>query len=316
MAAKKTGLGSGLGSLFVDNAPEAIANKGDISVLRITHIEPKKTQPRKDFKREALSELADSISKHGIIQPIVVRSLPSGYYQIIAGERRWRAAKMVGLDEVPVVIRNVDELTAAEMTMVENLQREDLNPIEEARGYKYLSEHYNLTQEEISRQVAKSRSVIANALRLLSLPEDVVKYIEDGELSSGHARSILSLDDPEQQLDLAQKIIKNTLSVRETEKTVRMLKNLLYTEDNLEDSQEQKNQTEAAISNNSKKIEELYLQNLQEKISGVFGRKVYISAQTKKGASQSGKLEIEYKNNEDLESIIKILCGENDIFEN
>ena len=231
MAARKTGLGSGLSSLFVDNSLDMAVNNGDISVLRITLIEPKKTQPRKDFKKESLAELADSISKHGIIQPIIVRSLPSGYYQIIAGERRWRAAKMAGLDEVPVVIKNVDDLTAAEMTMVENLQREDLNPIEEALGYKYLVDHYNLTQEEISRQVAKSRSVVTNALRLLSLPDEVLGYIEEGELTSGHARSLLSVDDPEEQLKIAQKIIKNNLSVRETEKIVRAIKNSSLTGD-------------------------------------------------------------------------------------
>ena len=215
MAARKSGLGSGLSSLFVDNALDIAVNNGDISVVRLTHIEPKKTQPRKDFRKESLAELADSIAQHGIIQPIVVRKLPNGYYQIIAGERRWRAAKMAGLNEAPVVIKNVDELTAAEMSMVENLQREDLNPIEEAMGYKYLADQFNLTQEEISRQVAKSRAVVANALRLLSLPETVLKYIECGEITSGHARALLSLDDSEEQIKLADRIIKNNLSVRE-----------------------------------------------------------------------------------------------------
>jgi len=305
MAARKTGLGSGLGSLFADNVSDAPVNRNDINVLRITHIEPKKNQPRKDFNRESLAELADSISKHGIIQPIVVRSLPNGYYQIIAGERRWRAAKMIGLDEVPVVIRNVDELAAAEMTMVENLQREDLNPIEEALGYKYLSECYNLTQEEISRQVAKSRSVIANALRLLSLPDEVVKYIEEGELSSGHARALLSLDDPGDQLDLAQKIIKNSLSVRETEKIVKNMKSAPPAEDSEGTAQKE--------ADTPKKMEESYLKSLQSKISDIVGKKVSINASPNKNG-QSGKLEIEYKNSDELESIIKILCGENDVF--
>ena len=310
MAARKTGLGSGLGSLFGDNASDSSANNSDVNVLRITHIEPKKNQPRKDFNKESLAELADSISKHGIIQPIVVRSLPNGYYQIIAGERRWRAAKMIGLDEVPVVIRNVDELAAAEMTMVENLQREDLNPIEEALGYKYLSENYNLTQEEISKQVAKSRSVIANALRLLSLPDEVIKYIEEGELSSGHARALLSLDDPDDQLDLARKITKNLISVRETEKIVRAMKASISEEDNNAANM----QTEQKEPEISKKIEESYLKDLQNKISGIFGKKVSINANSSKNGSQSGKLEIEYKNNEELESIIKVLCGENNVF--
>lgn len=307
MAARKTGLGSGLGSLFADNISDVSGNSSDINVLRTTHIEPKKNQPRKDFNKESLAELADSVAKHGIIQPIVVRRLPNGYYQIIAGERRWRAAKMIGLDEVPVVIRNVDELAAAEMTMVENLQREDLNPIEEALGYKYLSENYNLTQEEISKQVAKSRSVIANALRLLSLPDEVVKHIEEGDLSSGHARALLSLDDPAIQLNLAAKIIKNSLSVRETEKIVRAMKSSSAPE---EDSMQKEIQPDI-----SKKIEESYFKQLQDKISDIFGKKVFINSNSDKKGSQSGKLEIEYKTNEELESIIKVLCG-SDIFDN
>lgn len=322
--ARKTGLGSGLSSLFVDNALDISVNNGDISVLRITHIEPKKTQPRKDFRKESLAELADSIAKHGIIQPLVVRSLPSGYYEIIAGERRWRAAKMAGLDEVPVVIKNVDELTAAEMTMVENLQREDLNPIEEALGYKYLADHYNLTQEEISRKVAKSRSVVANALRLLSLPDEVLKYIEEGDITSGHARALLSVDDPEEQLKIAHKIIKNNLSVREAEKIVRAIKSSSLSGDIDIDYNEnyvygettgEKTGIENKDLENSNKVEEHYLKNLQNKISGIFGKKVVINMAKKKNGAQSGKLEIEYKNNDELESIINILCAGNNIFE-
>ena len=309
MAARKTGLGSGLGSLFVDNSLDISVNNGDISVMRITHIEPKKTQPRKDFRKESLAELADSIAKHGIIQPIVVRSMPNGYYQIIAGERRWRAAKMAGLDEVPVVIKNVDELAAAEMTMIENLQREDLNPIEEAMGYKHLADHFNLTQEEISRQVAKSRAVVANALRLLSLPGEILKHIEEGDITSGHARALLSLDDSEEQIKLAEKIILNGLSVRETEKTVRAIKEneIVFSDKKTEENK---------IIQNPDKIEETYLKSLQEKITGIFGKKVIINKTSGKNGSQSGKIEIEYKTGEELESIIKILCGDKEIFEN
>jgi len=316
---RKTGLGSGLGSLFVDNALDISVDNGDVSVLRISHIEPKKTQPRKDFNKEALAELADSIAKHGIIQPIVVRSLPNGYYQIIAGERRWRAAKMAGHDEVPVVIKNVDDLTAAEMTMVENLQREDLNPIEEALGYKYLVDYYNLTQEEISRKVAKSRTVVTNALRLLSLPGDVLSYIEQGEISAGHARALLSVDNPDDQIRLAEKIIANGMSVRDIEKIVRVLKEKSLSslgDDDTEIDNAENDKISAAdmILKNSRKIEEMYLKNLQDKISGIFGRKVVINiaGKTKNGA-QSGKLEIEYKNNDELESIIKVLCGGDNI---
>ena len=218
---------------------------------------------------------------------------------------------MAGLDEVPVVIKNVDELAAAEMTMVENLQREDLNPIEEALGYKYLAEHHNLTQEEISRQVAKSRSVVANALRLLSLPGEVLRYIEDGEISSGHARALLSVDDPEEQLKIAQKIIKNNLSVRDIEKIVRDKKSSSLSGDiDINEINEKNKDLEKSL----KEIE-LYLKDLQNKISGIFGKKVVINAEKKNGA-QSGKLEIEYKSNDELESIIKVLCGGNNIFEN
>ena len=295
---RKTGLGRGLESLFVDSSLDISVDNRDITVLRITHIEPNKSQPRRDFNKEALAELADSISKHGIIQPIVVRSLPNGYYRIIAGERRWRAAKMAGLGEVPVVIRNVDDLTAAEMTMVENLQREDLNPIEEAMGYKYLAENYNMTQEEISRQVAKSRSVVANALRLLSLPDDILKCIETNDLSAGHARALLAIDDPEEQMLIADRIIKNGLSVRDTEKIVRERKTGSL-EEALGTSQ----------SRADKNLEALYFKKLQSKVSEALGKRILINNAKKPGA-QNGKLEIEYKNNEELESIIKALCGE------
>jgi len=310
--AKKTGLGSGLGALFVENSLDITVDNRDITVLRTTHIEPKKNQPRKDFNKDSLSELADSIAKHGIIQPIIVRSMPNGYYQIIAGERRWRAAKMAGLDEVPVVIKNVDDLTAAEMTMVENLQREDLNPIEEAMGYKYLADQYDMTQEEISRQVAKSRSVVANALRLLSLPQEILKYIETNELSAGHARALLSVDNPEEQIIIAQRILKNDLSVRDTEKIVKMRKNsslesVLESSDN---SVEIKKNTENIL-----KIEIEYIKNLQRKVTEVFGKKVLINKAKKEGA-KNGRLEIEYKDNDELESIIKVLCGENIFDEN
>jgi len=305
---KKTGLGRGLSSVFAENELDISVAGGEITNLRVTHIEPKKSQPRKDFKKESLAELADSISKHGIIQPIVVRSLPNGFYEIIAGERRWRAAKMAGLDEVPVVIKNVDDLVAAEMTMVENLQREDLNPIEEAMGYKYLVDHYNLTQEEISRQVAKSRAVVANALRLLSLPGEVLRCLEAGELSAGHARALLAADDPEDQIKLAEKIIAGGLSVREIEKIVRAMKEK-ERENNII------NEAKDKTSQKSKKIEEMYIKNLQDKISDIFGKKVVINAAGKNGA-QNGRLEIEYKSNDELESIIKVLCGGNNIFEN
>ena len=221
---------------------------------------------------------------------------------------------MAGLDEVPVVIKNVDELTAAEMTMVENLQREDLNPIEEAMGYKYLIDNYSLTQEEISKKVAKSRAVIANALRILSLPEDVLNFVADGEISAGHARAILAIDEPEEQYKLADRVIKNGLSVRETEKIVRARKNSSLSGDIDINGEENENKTTDKELEKLKKETELYLKDLQNRLSGIFGKKVVINM-TNKDGSQSGKLEIEYKNSDELESIIKVLCGGNDIFE-
>ena len=298
--AKKSSLGSGLSSLLAFSPLDSLADDAIISVLNISQIEPKKTQPRKDFKEDTLQELADSISKLGIIQPIVVRKLETGKYQIIAGERRWRAAKIAKLSEIPVVIKNVDDLTAAEITMVENLQREDLNPIEEALGYKYLAEQYLLTQEEISKRVAKSRSVISNSMRLLSLPEEVLKYLAEGLISAGHARTVLSLESKEQQIKLAERIIKDELSVREVERIVKELK-IKSDSGRLFDDATQKNAKSSS--------EEIYLENLQKKITGILGKKIVINKARKQGA-KNGKLEIEYKDEKDLENIVKLLFGD------
>lgn len=301
--AKKLGLGSGLSSLFASSL-DSVADDATITVLRISQIEQKKTQPRKNFNEEALRELADSISKYGIIQPIVVRKLDSGKYQIIAGERRWRAAKIANLYEVPVVIKDVDDLTAAEMTMVENLQREDLNPIEEALGYKYLSETYSLTQEEIAKQVAKSRSVISNSMRLLSLPEKVLEHLAEGSISAGHARAILSLDGEEAQIQMAERIIKNDLSVREVERFAK---------------ESRLNRTVKAFIGHpapeakdeaSTPSKEDYFEDLQKRLTGALGKKIVISRAKRQGAKNGGRLEIEYRDEKDLENIVKLLIGE------
>lgn len=212
MAAKKGGLGRGLEALFNENATE----DSGVVTLRLSEIEPNREQPRTNFDDDALSELADSIAKHGLIQPIIVRTTSMGTYQIVAGERRWRACRMAGLDEVPVVIKDLDDRKYYEIALVENLQREDLNAVEEAQGYKTLIDTYNLTQEQVAESVGKSRSTVTNALRLLNLPADALKSLENGEITAGHARAILSAEseDMRSQMLIAAKC---GASVRELE---------------------------------------------------------------------------------------------------
>lgn len=216
MAVKK-GLGRGLDSLFMDNTQEISENTKPQSV-KLTEIEPNKNQPRKEFDSEALSNLAESIREHGLIQPLTVRPLENGRYQIVAGERRWRASRMAGLSEVPVVIMDIDEKTTMELALIENLQREDLNAIEEALGYKDLIETYKMTQADVSKSVGKSRSVVANALRLLNLPNEVITLVNNGKISRGHARALLSLEDENIITEVAKDIIKKDLTVRDVEK--------------------------------------------------------------------------------------------------
>ena len=221
MASNAKGLGKGLAALLGDNVMENPEEKSSL-YLPISQVESCAGQPRKQFDPDALADLADSIREHGIIQPLTVRKLQSGYYQIIAGERRWRAARMAGLDQVPAIVIEADDRKAMELAMIENLQREDLNPIEEAEGYRQLMEQYNLTQEETAQRVGKSRSAVANALRLLGLTEPVRAMVEDGRLSNGHARTILPLS-PALQEKAADAILKSDLSVRQTELLVKKL---------------------------------------------------------------------------------------------
>ena len=221
MASNAKGLGKGLAALLGDNVMENPEEKSSL-YLPISQVESCAGQPRKQFDPDALADLADSIREHGIIQPLTVRKLQSGYYQIIAGERRWRAARMAGLDQVPAIVIEADDRKAMELAMIENLQREDLNPIEEAEGYRVLTEQYNLTQEETALRVGKSRSVVANALRLLNLCPPVRAMVEDGRLSNGHARTILPLS-PALQEKAADAILKSDLSVRQTELLVKKL---------------------------------------------------------------------------------------------
>ncbi len=213
--AKKSGLGRGLNSLFQDTGSIGDAKKNtDVNVLSITDIEPDKEQPRKEFDEEMLSELSNSIKTHGVLQPIVVRPTLQGGYKIVAGERRWRAARKAGLVQVPVVIKEIDDETAMEIALIENLQREDLNPVEEALGYKHLMERCNYTQEMAAKQVAKSRSAVANSLRILNLPGKTIDYIKNGKLSFGHAKVILSIEDKKVQQQAADEIVEKELNVK------------------------------------------------------------------------------------------------------
>ena len=292
MAVKKKGLGRGLDALLSDNNIDVGGdNSSGVTLLRVMDIEPNPKQARRKFEREQLEELAASISRHGILQPIVVRSKPNGFYEIIAGERRWRASKLLGLTEVPVIVKEVSEGDAAELSLIENLQRENLNPVEEANGYKALTETYGLTQEEAASRVGKSRTAVANVMRILKLPQSVLALVEEGALSYGHARTLLPLCDKlseDEVLAKAQFIIRDGLSVRETEKLVKL-------------------SLEAPVLKEKDKVAESYYKQLERKISETMGRRVSISRDGKGG----GKLALSYGGTEDLEALLKKLCGKN-----
>ena len=223
----KGGLGKGLDSLFMDNSADIQVKK----TLRVSEIEPNRDQPRKSFSEDAIAALADSIREHGMIQPILVRPLPSGGYQIVAGERRWRAARMLGLDEVPVSIRELSDSQTMQIAIIENLQRENLNPIEEASGYSELMEKYGMTQDEVARLVGRSRSAIANSVRMLALPEKVQKMIENGDLSAGHAKALLAFSDEKLLMQTAQKAAGGGMTVRQVEKLAQQDENARSSDD-------------------------------------------------------------------------------------
>ena len=210
----KGGLGGGLESLFSNNASDVQVKK----TLRVSEIEPNRDQPRKYFNDEAIAALADSIREHGMIQPILVRPLSTGGYQIVAGERRWRAARMLGMDEVPVTIKELTDLQTMQIAIIENLQRENLNPVEEARGYSELIEKYGMTQDSVAKMVGRSRSTVANSVRLLSLPENVLKMLENGDITSGHAKALLSFDDKDMMIATANRAADGGMTVRQVEK--------------------------------------------------------------------------------------------------
>lgn len=277
------GLGKGLGALFSE-APVASAAQTAPTTLPIQKLEPNPDQPRHDFNEAALAELADSIAQHGLIQPITVRPLDTGYYQIIAGERRWRASRQAGLLEVPVTILDVDDRAAAQLALIENLQREDLTPLEEARGYETLMETYGLTQEEAANSVGKSRPAVANALRLLKLPKFVLNLLENGDLSAGHARALIPLESEKLMLDAATKIVNQDLSVRQTELLVRRM---------LKPPEKPDEQDILQVD---------YIKECEKNLTRALGRKVNIHSGKKKG-----KFELEYYDDEDLQRLIDAL---------
>ena len=289
MAKKKTarsGLGKGLDLLIPVEAPKKEEEKKETFLLKTSQLEPNKEQPRKKFDEEKIEELAQSIKQYGIIQPIIVAK-KDDYYQIIAGERRWRAAKKAGLKEVPVVLKEYTDKEIAEISLIENIQREDLNPIEEANSYKQLIEEYNLTQEELSERVSKSRTEIANKMRLLKLSNEVQKMLIGGELSAGHARALLSLENKSDQNKVAEEVIQKNLSVRQTEDLVR---NMLAPK-------------KKAPQKEKKDDLEFVYKDLETKLSDCLGTKVTINRKDK----NKGKIEINYYSEDELDRLYGIL---------
>ncbi len=283
--AKEKGMGKGLGALLGDDF--SVDFSAPSSTLPVSQIESCRNQPRKNFDQEKLEELAESIRQHGVIQPLTVRKLSSGYYQIIAGERRWRAARMAGLAEVPAVVIEADDRLAMELAMIENLQREDLNPMEEAQGFRVLVETYGMTQEQAAASVGKSRSAVSNSMRLLALSEPLRALVEDGKLTAGHGRAILPLS-PTLREDAAAAIMKSGLSVRQTEQLV---KQMLARKDG-----EEKKKIEAKVPD--------YVAEAEHSLSTRLGRACHISRGRKKG-----KVEIEYYGVDDLNNLLEALGG-------
>lgn len=278
------GLGKGLGALLGESALSEPSPDGAVR-LPLQKVEPNPLQPRKTFEPEALDELAASIREHGVIQPLTVRKMPSGFYQIIAGERRWRAARLAGLDEVPVVIIEADDKKAMELALIENLQRADLNPIEEAQGYQQLMQEYGMTQEQAAARVGKSRPAVANAMRLLALPQPVLELVRSGKLSAGHARALLALKTQGEQHAVAQKVIALQLSVRQTEAMCKKMSKI---------------STPAP----QKPLAVDYLAECQKELSKRLGRGVKIVAGKRKG-----RVELEYYGEEDLQRLYEALQG-------
>lgn len=289
--AKMTGLGKGLDVLFggaplemqtleeENTQPEETADSKNLKTLRITEVEPNREQPRKNFNQESLEELSESIKTYGIIQPIVV-SKENGYYAIIAGERRWRAAKLAGLEEIPAIIRDSDEQTNREISLIENIQREDLNPYEKALGIRSLMDRYGLTQEEVSKKIGKSRSSVSNTVRILYLAQDVLELVKQGKLTEGHCKALAGISDPKRQYEAAIRMIEKGESVRQAESKNRITKR-------------------------EKKLDPQYkylYEDIEDRFQGFFGTKVKLDQGKRKG-----RIIIEYHNNEDLERMLKLI---------
>ncbi len=279
MALKKSGLGKGLDSIFAENDTE---DKNSVVMLKVHEVEPNRSQPRKDFQEEALVELADSIAQHGVLQPIVVRPLFDGGYQIVAGERRWRAARMAGVADIPAMVRELSDGEVMELALIENLQREDLTPLEEALGYQTLIETYGMTQDEVSKTVGKSRPAVTNALRLLHLPAPVRLLLEEGRISAGHARALLGFSDEKEMLAAAKLAAEKQLSVREVERMA-------------------KKSAQDALQK-PKKSRIPYFQEVELALHDHLGRKVQVQ-----GTEKKGTLQIEFYGEEDLSELMRVL---------
>ncbi len=285
--AKKGGLGKGLDALFLDNTADA--GQGSIITVRLSQVEPNSSQPRRQFDEDALQELADSIAEHGVLQPIVVRPLESGGYQIIAGERRWRDCRMAGLTEVPVIVREADDKVTMELALIENLQREDLNVLEEAEGYRALMDLYGLTQEEAAKRLGKSRPVVANTLRILTLPQPVLELLRQGKLTAGHARSLVGMEEAE-ATEMARLAVEQGLTVRDIEKLARARR------------QEAKKAPPSSAEKQESAWGSSYCREAQLALGESLGRRVKISPK-----GEGGRLEIEFFSKEDLNALAEAL---------
>ena len=298
MAKKQSGLGRDLFSLFDDNMVSE-SKKSAAEMLRISEVEPRADQPRKTFERESLEQLADSIGTYGVLQPIIVRenAALTGTYEIIAGERRWRAAKMAGLSEIPAVILDGDELKAAQVALIENIQRENLNPLEEANGYRVLIDRFGLTQEQVAARVGKSRSAVTNMLRLLDLPQEICEMLASGALTTGHARALLGLDRKSDLVTLAQRIADKGMSVRETEALIKRM-----------NAAAEKEEAEAELPDiderDAASQRKIYMKDLEHRITENLGRRAKITATPRKKV-----LELAYDDDDDLEALLKTICG-------
>lgn len=299
MAAKKGGLGKGLDSLMPNKVNTRQLNQGisqdpaekeTVKQVKLSLVEPNRDQPRKKFSEESLAELADSIRQYGIIQPLIVQD-KNGYYEIIAGERRWRAAKLAGLKEIPIIIRDISQQEVMEISLIENIQRENLNPIEEALAYKRLLEEFNLKQEEVAKRVSKSRTAVTNSMRLLKLTEDVQQMVIDEKLTMGHARCLIAIEDPDLQKQIALQVIDKNLSVRDTEK---LMKKLQKQKESAEE--EQKKTAEDSV------LTAVY-EHIAEQMKTILGTKVEIRRKDK----EKGKIEIEYYSQDELDRLLQLM---------